>query len=84
MDLWNFEKYADLPAVLTEEGKGYCYAEIDLLQQEFASQIRSRALVLLATDNDLGSLIGYLSCLINDNVPILLPQEKDSTNFFQL
>lgn len=84
MDLWNFEKYADLPAVLTEEGKGYCYAEIDLLQQEFASQIRSRALVLLATDNDLGSLIGYLSCLINDNVPILLPQEKDSTNFFSI
>lgn len=84
MKLWNFEKYADLPAVLTEDGEEYCYAEINVLQQEFALQLRPHALVLLVADNDLGSLIGYLSCLINGNVPILLPREKDNTNLFSM
>ena len=39
MNLWHFKKYADLPAVLTEEGKEYRYSEIDMLRQELASRI---------------------------------------------
>lgn len=81
MNLWDFEKYADLPAVLTEDGKEYCYKEIDLFRQELSRQIRRRTLVLLSADNDLGSLMGYLTCLINDSVPVLLPQEKDNADF---
>ena len=81
MNLWDFEKYADLPAVLTEDGKEYCYKEINLLKQELSRQIRLHALVLISADNDLGGLIGYLTCITHDSVPILLPPEKENANF---
>lgn len=84
MDLWNFKKYADLPAVFTEDGKEYRYSEIDLLIQEFAGQIQPHMLVVLLADNDMGSLIGYLACLTHDSVSILLPQEKDSESFIYM
>ena len=80
-DLWNFKKYAGLPAVLTEDGKEYHYSEIDLLRQELASRIRPHTLVLLLADNDIGSLIGYVTCLTHGSVPILFPQERDNTGF---
>lgn len=83
-DLWNFKKYADLPAVLTEDGKEYRYSEIDMLRQELASRIRPHTLVLLLADNDIGSLMGYVTCLTHGSVPILFQQERDNTGFIYM
>lgn len=84
MELWDFEKYADLPAVLTEEGKKYSYREIDKLWKILAVQISARTLVGLFADNDLGSLVGYLSCIQKDSIPILLPTPKENVSIWQI
>ena len=84
MELWDFEKYADLPAVLTEEGKKYSYREIDKLWKILAVQINARTLVGLFADNDLGSLVGYLSCIQKDSIPILLPTPKENVSSRQI
>ena len=84
MELWDFEKYADLPAVLTEEGKKYSYREIDKLWKILAVQINARTLVGLFADNDLGSLVGYLSCIQKDSIPILLPTPKENVSICQI
>jgi long-chain acyl-CoA synthetase len=84
MELWDFEKYADLPAVLTEEGKKYSYREIDKLWKILAVQINARTLVGLFADNDLGSLVGYLSCIQKDSIPILLPTPKENVSIWQI
>lgn len=78
MKLWNFEKYAERTAVVTEDGREFRYAELDLLRQKLALHIKSRTLTVLLADNDLGSLIGYITCLSCDSVPILLPAEKEN------
>ena len=84
MELWDFEKYADLPAVLTEVGKKYSYREIDMLWKILAVQINARTLVGLFADNDLGSLVGYLSCIQKDSIPILLPTPKENVSIWQI
>lgn len=84
MELWDFEKYADLPAVLTEEGKKYSYREIDKLWKILAVQINARTLVGLFADNDLGRLVGYLSCIQKDSIPILLPTPKENVSIWQI
>lgn len=73
MKLWNFEKYAERTAVLTESGREYCYKELDQMSQKLAFHMISRTLTVLLADNDLGSLAGYITCLSCDSVPILLP-----------
>lgn len=78
MKLWNFEKHAERTAVVTEDGTEFRYAELDLLRQKLALQVKSHTLTILLADNDLGSLIGYITCLSCDSVPILLPAERQN------
>lgn len=72
MDLWDFEKYRERIAVITEQDKEYRYGEIYEFQKEIARHIEKRSLVCMAVGNDMGSLMGYLACVVNDSVPLLV------------
>lgn len=41
-------------------------------------------MVGLFADNDLGSLVGYLSCIQKDSIPILLPTPKENVSIWQI
>ncbi len=76
-ELWNFDEYSDRIAVLTEDGREYSYRELSLFRYELAQQIRPHTLTVLLADNDMGSLVGYLSCLWKASVPVMLPAESE-------
>lgn len=80
MNLVDFEKYGERIAVVTETGQEYCYRNIFEMQKRIAGNIEKESLVCIITQNDMGSLLGYFACIINDAVPILLSaqtQKKD-------
>ena len=77
MTVWDLQKYRDLPAVVTDQGECFSYHDLDRLQEEFAINIRQGTLVCIFADNNMASLIAYLSCLMNRIVPIMMAAEKD-------
>ena len=72
MTVYDLNRFKDLPAVISEQGETYLYSDLDKMQKKFASYIKKRALICIFADNDIGSLVVYISSLLNRFVPILL------------
>lgn len=83
MSFWDFTKYSDRIAVITNNEIQYSYQEISELQNELSKWMIKGSLVCLLAGNDLGGLIGYLSCLLNENVPVMLSDKISSQNLNQ-
>lgn len=77
MKLWDFQKYRELTAVITDAGQCYYYRDLDWMQQEFFSNIRQGSLVCIFAENDMASLIAYLACLLHGVVSVILPAAGD-------
>lgn len=75
MEQIDIRKYGDSTAVIIDTGEQYSYCELYKLQMQLAKRILGHSLVCIQADNDIGSLIGYLSCMLNERVSILLPVE---------
>ncbi len=82
--MWNFERYKDKIAVITDEGEKITYGTFDDLQNEFNEYIVERSLVCILAENTFESLLGYVSCILNNNVPIMLPVERGQLGLLQI
>ncbi|MEG1139431.1 MAG: AMP-binding protein [Lachnospiraceae bacterium] len=73
MDFFQWKKEYDANILaITQTGEQITYQEAEEFSREFGTYMPRRALVFLLCDNSLGSLLGYLSCLKNNRVPLLL------------
>ena len=84
MSFLDFAKYSNRIAVITNNGIQYSYQEISELQNELSKWMTKGSLVCLLAGNDLGGLVGYLSCLLNENVPIMLSDKISDENLDQI
>jgi len=71
-DMWDFEKYGKNISVILERDIKYTYNDINELQQEMASYLDARTLIFMLVENSIGSLIGYIACIKNKVVPLML------------
>lgn len=72
------EKYLDNIAVICENEKLLTYSQLENYIKHFADNIESRQIVLIVTRNTIASLIGYLGCMENKSIPLLLRKNIDS------
>ncbi len=72
--LWTF---GDSTAVVTQAGEHYSYQELSGLSEDWYENIGHRCLVFCLCQNTIGSLVGYVSCLSNKVVPLLLDASLD-------
>ncbi|CUO80086.1 Bifunctional protein aas [Parabacteroides distasonis] len=63
--------------IITDRGERFSAAELKGLTDEFGRHLPQRSLVFLFCENVIGSLIGYLGCLENRSVPVMLDATKD-------
>lgn len=77
--MWKFNEFLHNTAVITENGELLTYQELDALSVALFKNINKRSLIFCLCKNDIGSLAGYVSCLNNKVVPLMLiadiPQE---------
>lgn len=73
-DLMHFN---DNIAVITDDGQTIKYIDLYNYQNELANYLGQRKVVLILCENVLGCLIGYLCCIINRIVPILIHSKID-------
>lgn len=72
MKIWDFQKYRNLLAVITDEGECFYYRDLDQMQQKFNVNIQPGSLVCIFAENNMASLVAYTACLINGIVSIML------------
>ncbi len=58
--------------VITDNDQIYSYSEIYNYCKSFSDKIANKSLVVILSSNTIGSLIGYLGCIENASVPLLL------------
>jgi acyl-CoA synthetase (AMP-forming)/AMP-acid ligase II len=65
-------KFADNLAIITDKNERLTYQELFVLSDELYSKIGDSGLVFCLCQNSVPSLIGYVSCINNKIVPLLL------------
>lgn len=74
---WNFEKYGDKIALISDDGKEMNYRELQVESDLLGKVIEKRCLVFSLCTNSLGAVVGYMSFLRNRIVPLLLSASID-------
>lgn len=70
--MWDFDKYRNQTAVVTEYNETLSYADLSAMSRDLAQIMTPRSLLVHLCRNDLGSFVGYVTCIQNKVVPILL------------
>ena len=69
--------FSENVAVISIDSKQYKYKELLEHTQEIAKKLEPRSLVFCLSQNSIGSLVGYLSFITNNVVPIMLDSSLD-------
>lgn len=64
-------------AVVDEKGRELSYGDICDFISDFGKKIVYRSVMFCLCDNEIGSLVGYLGCLSNKTVPLLISANID-------
>lgn len=78
MSFYNdFEKYGDRTVAVSAEGLRLSYRELKDLTTELGRFLTGRKMAICFCENRIGSLVGYISCLSNGVVPLLIDAKTD-------
>lgn len=76
--IWNLEKYRDNKAIIDEDGTVITYGELKQEGEKFVSAIGKRCLVFILCQNTTGAVLGYLSCVNSEIVPVMLSSHLEN------
>lgn len=74
-----YNKYKDNTAVITDDGQKLTYAELGVMVDAKATTLQARKLQFCLCENNLESLVFYLSCLEAKAPVVMLDAKKDSS-----
>ncbi|MEG1107021.1 MAG: hypothetical protein RSE20_09820 [Eubacterium sp.] len=75
--MWNFKPDSAQIAAISEDGHQITYGQLYKFSKEIKQHMSKRSLVFSLCENTIGSLVGYVSFLENDVVPLLLDSGLD-------
>lgn len=68
--LWDFNKYGNSTAFISEDGDSLSYSELAALEDRLSSFMKKRALTVMFCRNTFGGIAGY-AALINNGYPLM-------------
>lgn len=75
--MWDLDKFSDNNAIIDDAGNTLTYAELKTQCDNIAKSIEKRCLVFSLCRNEIGSVVGYVSFINNNIVPVLLNSHLD-------
>jgi len=75
--MFQLEKFSINTAIISENGKKTTFDKLNEYINTLYSFINKRCLVLHICTNTLGSLVGYISCINNRVIPLMISSETD-------
>ena len=80
----NIEKFKNETALINDAGKKFTYKKISSYSKKISKIIKPRSLVLLITENSIGSVISYISLIKNDCVVIIIDVKTPANSALEL
>jgi long-chain acyl-CoA synthetase len=75
--IWNFNQFKDKTALISDTGKILSYCQLLEAMVLINKKLLDRSLIICLCNNTIGSVVGYLSFLNNNHVPIILDFETN-------
>lgn len=75
--MFNLQQYSAKIAVITDRGEKLTYAELYTKVEDFHEHIPVKGLIFFLCENQLGSLVGYIACIMKKIPAVLLDGSKD-------
>lgn len=75
--IWNLKQFSDNIAVISEDGTKTTYSEFAEKTAKLANAVGGRCLVMNFCRNEIGSLLGYVTFLNNNIVPIMVAADLE-------
>lgn len=70
--IWDLKKYSDNVAVISENGEAISYSQFLTKTESLADVVGERCLAMILCKNEVGSILGYVSFLNHNIVPIMV------------
>lgn len=77
------EEYKDSIAIIDDQNHIVTYGQLKAYTDEFGMKLMKRSIVIIVATNTIGSLVGYVSCLDNKCVPIMLRSSMQYDDILQ-
>ena len=80
----SFNKYNKNTAIIDKEYSNLSYKQVLTETNEIKKEIKNRSLILIVSENSLGSLLAYIFCIINNHVGIILDSKTSKQNIIKI
>ena len=80
----SFNKYNKNTAIIDKEYFSLSYRQVLKETDEIKKEIKSRSLILIVSENSLGSLLAYIFCIINNHVGIIIDSKTSKQNILKI
>tara|TARA_B100000029_G_scaffold514881_1_gene619457 strand:+ start:6394 stop:7815 length:1422 start_codon:yes stop_codon:yes gene_type:complete len=79
----SFNKFKNNIAIIDKEHSDLSYKEVLTKTNEIKKKIKKRSLILIVSENSLGSLLAYIFCIINNHVGIIINSKTTTNNILK-
>ena len=80
----SFNKFKNNTAITDGGGLSLSYKEVLINTYNIKKRIRKRSLILIISENSIGSLIAYVFCIIHNHVGIIINAKTNKDNIFKV
>ncbi len=75
--MWDLKSFSDNIAIIEDQGNQLSYAQLGREVESLYVAIGHRCLMFIFCENSIGSLLGYVTCINNRVVPVMLSSHMD-------
>ena len=80
----DFNKYKNNIAIIDNENSNLSYKQILKETNKIKKKIKNKSLILIISENTLGSLLAYIFCIMNNHVAIILDSKTTKKNILKI
>ena len=80
----SFNKYSKNIAIIDKEYSNLTYKKVLIETDKIREKIKKRSLILIVSENSLGSLLAYIFCIINNHVGIIIDSKTTKQNILKI
>ena len=80
----SFNKYNKNTAIIDKEYSNLSYKQVLTETNEIKKEIKNKSLILIVSENSLGSLLAYIFCIINNHVGIIIDSKTTNLNILKI
>ena len=80
----SFNKYNKNTAIIDKKYSNLSYKQVLTETNEIKKEIKNKSLILIVSENSLGSLLAYIFCIINNHVGIIIDSKTTNQNILKI